>query len=318
MRPVERPIAAMLLLSTAGSLALVAVYAAGGQPQLEGLLLAVSLGALGAAVIAWALRLLPDEEVTDRREPEPSPPEVRAAATSALERGEEQLTGRRTLGRLLLGALAALALVLFFPIRSLGPRPGRSMFGTEWQRGTHVVDGGGRRVRAGQLGEGTVITVFPEGHAGSPVSQALLIRVDPALLRLPPGRDAWAPAGHVAFSKICTHAGCPVGLYRASAHQLLCPCHQSTFDVLRGAQPVFGPTTRALPQLPLEIDADGYLRATGDFSAPVGPGFWELSGGGGTGRRASHGGRRSVGRPDAPAVPSRLGGTSRRDATASS
>lgn len=277
MRPVERPIAAMLALSICGSLALVAVYAAGGQPQLEGVFLAVSLGMLGAAVIAWALRLLPHDEVTDVRQPEPSSPAVRAAATSALERGEEQLTGRRTLGRLLLGALAALVLVVFFPIRSLGPRPGRSMFHTEWQRGTFVVDGGGRRVRDGELTPGSVITVFPEGYGGSPVSQALLIRVDPALLHLPPGRDAWAPNGYVAFSKICTHAGCPVGLYRAAAHQLLCPCHQSTFDVLRGAVPVFGPTTRALPQLPLEIDADGYLRAAGDFSAPVGPGFWELS-----------------------------------------
>ena len=279
MRPVERPIAAMLALSILGSLALVAVYAAGGQPQLEGVLLAVSLGMLGAAVIVWALRLLPQDEVTDVREPEPSPPAVRAAATSALERGEEQLTGRRTLGRLLLGALASLALAAFFPIRSLGPRPGRSMFHTEWQPGTFVVDGGGRRVREDELTPGSVITVFPEGYGGSPVSQALLIRVDPGQLHLPPGREAWAPKGYVAFSKICTHAGCPVGLYRAAAHQLLCPCHQSTFDVLRGAMPVFGPTTRALPQLPLEIDADGYLRATGDFSAPVGPGFWELGGG---------------------------------------
>jgi ubiquinol-cytochrome c reductase iron-sulfur subunit len=285
MRPVERPIAAMLALSICGSLALVAVYAAGGQPQLEGVLLAVSLGALGAAIIAWALRLLPQEEVTDVREPEPSPPAVRAAATSALERGEEQLTGRRTLGRLLLGALAALVLVVFFPIRSLGPRPGRSMFHTEWRPGTFLIDGEGHRIRDGQLAVGSVITVFPEGHRGSPVSQALLIRVDPAQLDLPPGRGTWAPKGHVAFSKICTHAGCPVGLYRAAAHQLLCPCHQSTFDVLRGAMPVFGPTTRALPQLPLRIDEDGYLRAAGDFSAPVGPGFWELSRGGGTSRR---------------------------------
>ena len=281
----ERRIAALFILSILGSLALVAVYATGGQPQLEGVLLAVSLGTLGAAVIVWALRLLPDEQVTDVREPEPSPPAVRAAATSALERGEAELTGRRTLGRLLLGALAALALVMFFPIRSLGPRPGRSMFHTEWEPDAFVVDRTGRRVRAGDLVTGSVVTAFPEGHVGSPVSQTLLIRVEPALLRLPPDRAAWAPEGYVAFSKVCTHAGCPVGLYRAAAHQLLCPCHQSTFDVLRGAVPIFGPTTRALPQLPLRIDADGFLRATGDFSAPVGPGFWELSRGRTSGRQ---------------------------------
>ena len=277
MRPAERPVAALLIASIGASLALAAVYIAGGQPQLEGVLLACSLGGLGAAVIVWALRLLPHEEVTDVREPEPSPEAVRAGATAALVAGEELLAGRRTLARLLLGALAGLALVLFFPIRSLGPRPGRSLFHTEWGPGAFVVDGDGRRVRNDRLAVQSVITVFPEGHAGSPVSQTLLIRVDPALLDLPPARAAWAPDGYVAFSKICTHAGCPVGLYRAAAHQLLCPCHQSTFDVLRGAVPVFGPTTRALPQLPLRIDADGFLRATGDFSAPVGPGFWERS-----------------------------------------
>ena len=282
MLPVERPVAALLALSICASLALAAVYAAGGQPQLEGVLLAASLGAFGAAVIVWALRLLPHEEVTDVREPEPSSPRVRAEAASALVQGEAQLTGRRTLVGLLLGAVAGLALVLFFPIRSLGPGPGRSLFHTEWGPDAFVVDARGRRVRGADLDVGSVITVFPEGHPGSPVSQTLLIRTEPELLRLPPGRETWTPLGYIAFSKICTHAGCPVGLYRAAAHQLLCPCHQSTFDVLRGAAPVFGPTTRALPQLPLRIDADGYLRATGDFSAPVGPGFWERGTGGGS------------------------------------
>jgi ubiquinol-cytochrome c reductase iron-sulfur subunit len=120
-----------------------------------------------------------------------------------------------------------------------------------------------------------VVTVYPEGFVGSPVSQTLLIRVEPASLELPPGRLAWAPDGVVAFSKICTHAGCPVGLYVASTHQLLCPCHQSTFDVLRGATPVFGPASRPLPQLPLDAGADGVLRARADFQEPVGPGFWD-------------------------------------------
>src|SRR5579864_125652 len=277
MPPSERRVAAMLLLSIGGSAALGVVYGFGGQPQLEGVLLAVALGTLGGAVIVWALRLLPQEEGTDHREPEPSPPEVRREATSELLHGEAELTARRTLVRLLLGALGALALVMIFPIRSLGPRPSRSLFHTEWQDGSFVVDRNGRRIRAGELAPGSVVTVFPEGFVGAPASQALLIRVEPALLRLPPGREGWTPLGYIAFSKFCTHAGCPVGLYRASVHQLLCPCHQSTFDVLRGAAPVFGPTTRALPQLPLRIDPGGFLRAAGDFSAPVGPGFWELS-----------------------------------------
>jgi ubiquinol-cytochrome c reductase iron-sulfur subunit len=276
MSPPERRVAAALALSILGSVSLGAVYAFGGQPQLEGVLLGTALGGLSAALVVWGLRLLPPEQVTDRREPEPSSPGERLAATSELERGQEELASRRTLARLLLGALATLAGVMFFPIRSLGPGPGRSMFHTEWTDGAYVVDSLGRRVRAGTLSTQSVITVFPEGYVGSPVAQALLIRVDPTLLRLPPGRADWTPYGYVAYSKFCTHAGCPVGLYRASAHQLLCPCHQSTFDVLDGARPIFGPTTRALPQLPLRVDADGYLRAGGDFSAPVGPGFWEL------------------------------------------
>ena len=78
----------------------------------------------------------------------------------------------------------------------------------------------------------------------------------------------------IAYSKICTHVGCPVGLYQADTHELLCPCHQSTFDVLDGARPRFGPATRSLPQLPLAVDGDGFLTAQSDFTEPVGPGFW--------------------------------------------
>jgi ubiquinol-cytochrome c reductase iron-sulfur subunit len=272
----ERRVAGLLLLSIGASVALGLVYAYGGQPQAEGVLLCIAFGGIAAAFVSWALGLMTHEQVTDRREPEPSPPEVRAAVVAEFARGEEEVTRRRTLATLLLGALAALGIVMLFPIRSLGPRPGRSMFHTKWTAGAYVVDSLGQRVRAGTMSDQSVITVFPEGYVGSAVSQALLMRVDPALLRLPPGRADWTPYGYVAYSKFCTHAGCPVGLYRAQTHQLLCPCHQSTFDVLRGAVPVFGPTTRALPQLPLRVDADGYLRAGGDFSAPVGPGFWEL------------------------------------------
>jgi ubiquinol-cytochrome c reductase iron-sulfur subunit len=82
------------------------------------------------------------------------------------------------------------------------------------------------------------------------------------------------PEGLIAVSKVCTHAGCPVGLYQATTHQLLCPCHQSAFDVLDGAKPVFGPAAAPLPQLPLEIDADGHVRSRGDFVAPIGPAWW--------------------------------------------
>jgi ubiquinol-cytochrome c reductase iron-sulfur subunit len=121
---------------------------------------------------------------------------------------------------------------------------------------------------------GGVVTVFPVGRTTAADSQAILVKVEEGELHLPDGRAAWAPGGNVCYSKICTHAGCPVGLYLAETHQLQCPCHQSAFDVTRGAEPVFGPATRPLPQLPLEADAQGFLRARGDFPEPVGPGFW--------------------------------------------
>jgi len=121
---------------------------------------------------------------------------------------------------------------------------------------------------------GGLVTVFPEGHAGSADGQAVLMRVEPGLIVPVPGRETWTPQGYVVYSKICTHAGCPVGLYQRETQQLLCPCHQSTFDVLHHAKPVFGPAAAPLPQLPLALGIDGFLRATGDFSEPVGPAFW--------------------------------------------
>ena len=92
--------------------------------------------------------------------------------------------------------------------------------------------------------------------------------------RLAEGMNRWAPGGNVCYSKICTHAGCPVGLFVAQTHQLQCPCHQSAFDVLDGAKVMFGPAPRALPQLELYVDGDGVLRARRDFTQPVGPGWW--------------------------------------------
>jgi ubiquinol-cytochrome c reductase iron-sulfur subunit len=275
VRRAEAPAGVALGLSILAGLALAVVYVLGGQPQVEGALLGVALGGLGIGLILWGKRLLPREEVVEERHVGPSPAGERQAAGEVIVRGEEEVGRRRFLTRLLLGALGALGLAALFPIRSLGPRPGRSLFVTAWRRGIRVVDEDGVPVTADRLGIGSVITVYPEGAVGSADSQALLIRVDSGLLDLPPARLEWAPDGYVAYSKVCTHAGCPVGLYRAQTHRLLCPCHQSTFDVLRGADPVFGPAARPLPQLPIEIDAEGFLRALDDFPEPVGPGFWD-------------------------------------------
>jgi len=130
-------------------------------------------------------------------------------------------------------------------------------------------------VRVRTLEVGGVLTVFPQGHLEREDSQTLLIRVSDEKVVTRKGREDWAPEGYVAYSKVCTHAGCPVGLYQQDVKRLLCPCHQSSFDAIDGARPVFGPATRSLPQLPLMVDDDGFLRARDDYNEPVGPGFWD-------------------------------------------
>jgi ubiquinol-cytochrome c reductase iron-sulfur subunit len=262
------------VLSILGGVGLLVLYALGGQVQLEGVLLAAALGGIGVALVLWGKHLFPPEIVTEERDPLPSSQEERAALDRALEEEEHEMNRRSFLVRLLVGAAGALGLAAIFPVRSLGPGPGDVLFRTAWRPGFRLVDEGGNAIRANDLQVGGVVTVFPEGHTTAEDSQAILVRVEPGQLRLPPGREAWAPDGNVCYSKICTHAGCPVGLYAAETRQLLCPCHQSAFDVTDGARPVFGPAARPLPQLSLRVDENGYLVANGDFDEPVGPGFW--------------------------------------------
>jgi ubiquinol-cytochrome c reductase iron-sulfur subunit len=265
-RRASRSIALLLAVSAAAGIGLLVLYAAGGQVQLEGALIGIALGAMGFALIQWGKHLYPHEVVTEEREPHESEAGDRRVAEDLIEETETGITRRKMLTRMLVGAAGAFGLALIFPIRSLGPSPGRALFQTAWRKGKRVV--------VDTLPVDGVVTVFPEGFVGNANAQAILVRVNADTLQLPEGRGDWAPDGNVCYSKICTHAGCPVGLYLASYHQLQCPCHQSAFDVLDGASVVFGPAARPLPQLPMEADADGFLVATGDFSAPVGPGFW--------------------------------------------
>jgi len=269
----SRGVALALAISIIASLALVVIYVADGSVQLQGIALALALGGMGTAIVIWAVGLIDAPIQVEERHSfvqAQRPAVVPGAAT-------EEITRRRFLTRLLAGAGAILAAALVLPAFSLGPQPGTDLFRTAWRRGLRLVDSGNRPVRPGDLVLDSVTTVFPQGFVGRADSQTLLIKVRPSDLELPTGREAWVPEGCVAYSKVCTHAGCPVGLYRAKEHLLLCPCHQSTFDVLRGAVPVFGPAARPLPQLPIEVDAEGYLAALGDFPDPIGPGFWDMT-----------------------------------------
>jgi ubiquinol-cytochrome c reductase iron-sulfur subunit len=261
--------------SALASLGLAIVYWQGGQNQVEGVLLAVALGGIGYGFVVVSRRLLPQGPYVEEREVLPSTEVQVSAFETDLERGEGWLARRGFLVKMLGVAAGALGLAALFPIRSLGPDPGRSLFRTKWRRGSLVVDEQGEPVEVATLEVGGVLTVFPDGFLEREDSQTILIRADDREIVTRKGREDWAPEGYVAYSKVCTHAGCPVGLYQQDVKRLLCPCHQSTFDVLDGARPVFGPATRSLPQLPLMVDDDGFLRSQRDYDEPIGPGFWD-------------------------------------------
>jgi ubiquinol-cytochrome c reductase iron-sulfur subunit len=272
-RRAERQVTGLFLLSSAGAIALAIVYLRGGQPQLEGLFLSIALGGIACGLVIWGNRLLPQGPFVDNRHDLASSDEEVQAVEDDLEQGGT-LTRRTMMFRSLGLAVGGLGLAALFPIRSLGPNPGRDLLQTPWHDGVRLITDDGRPVRAEEVPREGLVTVFPEGDPGSADGQAVLIRVAPGLLVPKPGREDWTPQDIVAYSKICPHAGCPVGLYEANRHTLLCPCHQSTFDVLRHAKPQIGPAAAPLPQLPLRIDAQGFLVARGDFSEPVGPSFW--------------------------------------------
>jgi ubiquinol-cytochrome c reductase iron-sulfur subunit len=192
--------------------------------------------------------------------------------------------GRRPLIKRTLGA--ALGLVGLGPIvllRDLGPKPEKSLETTSWKAGTRLVtDPGDRPIKAADLEVGAVVQTLPELAAGeertlnnTAKDPVLLIRLRPEDFNLDSERLSWTHEGIIAFSKICSHMGCAVALYEQQTHHLLCPCHQSTFDVTRAAKVIFGPAARPLPQLAITVDAEGYLVAKQSFTEPVGPSFWE-------------------------------------------
>ncbi len=261
-------------VTAAAAVGLAITYGLGGQSQVEGALLAIALGGLGYGFVEVAKHLLPQGPYVEEREQLVATPEDVASFEQALERGQPWLSRRGFLVKMLGLAAGALGIAALFPLRSLGPNPGRTLFHTRWRKGTFVVDEQGERVRVDTLDVGGAITVFPQGSVGVENSQTMLIRLTDRDFVTRDGRETWGPEGYVAFSKVCTHAGCPVGLYQQQFKKLLCPCHQSTFDVPDAASVSFGPATRPLPQLPLMIDDDGFLRSQSDYEEPIGPGFW--------------------------------------------
>ncbi|MGH9076208.1 MAG: Rieske 2Fe-2S domain-containing protein [Acidimicrobiales bacterium] len=285
-RRAELRVAACFAVTAATSVALAAVYVLGGQPQAEGALLFFAFMGLGVGFVLWARDLLPGHDIAAPRGDHSSSAQVRRAVVASLNRGLDPMVERRLLLRALSVAGGIFGLAFAFPIASFGERPHKYLFHTAWTPGTRLVTEDGRPVKVGDLGVNGIMTVFPEGVTddnGLASSQTVLLNLGNLDFEVFPGHADWSPIydgqRYVGFSKVCTHAGCPVGLYNRESYQLVCPCHQSTFDVLGRCNPVFGPASRSLPQLPMAVDPDGYLIARSDYTEAVGPGFWNRGNG---------------------------------------
>jgi ubiquinol-cytochrome c reductase iron-sulfur subunit len=171
--------------------------------------------------------------------------------------------------------------MLLMPLGGLikNPNKGNPLGTTSWGPGVRLVRNDGTPIRPGDQEPGSLETVFPAVPGGNREADAatMLIRLRPEQLdEYEPraGQADYRYGDYVAYSKICTHAGCPVSLYEQETSRILCPCHQSQFDVTQGAKPVFGPATRSLPQLPIEVDDEGFFVARSDYREAVGPTYW--------------------------------------------
>jgi ubiquinol-cytochrome c reductase iron-sulfur subunit len=267
-------------IAVAGGIAAAIGYGTAHTGSLLGLGLTAALAGVGVGLISWAKYLDLDEHVVQQREPLVTTPAEKAELAGEID-ATVRVVGRRTLlVGLLGGALLSTFVGFVGPIGSLGPKPRGERGRTSWNPGARLVTGGGAPIEAAGATPGDLVTVFPEGHVGVDDSQVVLLRIEPDLLTARTV-EGGAVEGWVAYSKICTHAGCSVGLFGIddrepdTLRQLVCPCHQSIFDPVDAARPVGGPATRSLPQLPLEIDDSGFLVARADFDRPVGPIAWD-------------------------------------------
>ncbi len=296
----ERQVAILFLLSAAGTVLAIGSYIfmpqdlvifipiMGDQNAAQlglGLGIAMATFFLGMGAVHWAKTLMPDTEVTaERHELRSEEVDREDFVATVKEQGGSAGLGRRTLIKRSLGLAGGLAaLTPLVMLRDLGPQPKKELNTTSWEKGTRLVtDPGDRPIKPSDLEVGAVAQVLPALKTGEERTlenigkdAVLLIRLNPSDFNLDSQRISWTHDGIIAFSKICSHMGCAVALYEQQTKHLLCPCHQSTFDVTRAAKVIFGPAARPLPQLAITVDSEGYLIAQQPFTEPVGPSFWE-------------------------------------------
>jgi ubiquinol-cytochrome c reductase iron-sulfur subunit len=294
----ERQVTTLFFLSLVGSIFAVAAYIAVpivpgdlGSVRLNTALvgtgIALAMLGIGFGAVHWAKSLMRDTELVENRHPTRGTDETRAKAVEVFTLGnQESGIGRRALIRnSLIGAAVVAPLPAVALFRDLAPAadPNQLLSHTVWEEGVRLTrDPDGAPIRAADVTIGSVFHVIPEGLREEEEyleekakAAVLLVRLNPGDLNELPERADWSYDGIVAYSKICTHVGCPVALYEQRTHHLLCPCHQSEFDIANHAAVIFGPAARPLPQLPIAVDDEGYLIAQSDFLEPVGPSFWE-------------------------------------------
>ena len=309
-RRAERQVASMFLLSVVFVILFVVAYVGidksttiyipvmgtvGASQVALGFCLGAAILLIGTGAIQWAKKLMPDVEVVQQRHLMESPQSAADEAAANYERGKEEsgFARFRMIRRTLIAALALFPIPLVIMLRDLwvptpeeeGKSPAEILSTTIWRADSRIVsDGTYRPVRPEDLPVGGLISAVPEdlteieeiqGNLNARGKAAIiLIRMEPDEIRSQQG-EGWDYQGILAYSKICTHVGCPIALYEQRTHHLLCPCHQSTFDLADSGNVVFGPAARRMPQLPIGVDAEGYLVATSDFAEPVGASFWE-------------------------------------------
>jgi ubiquinol-cytochrome c reductase iron-sulfur subunit len=236
---------------------------------------------VGLGLVLYTKKLLPHETAVQDKHDGSHFDRVTAGATIVRTAHNSGLARRKLITRSLAFMGGGLGLMLIMPLGGLikNPNKGDPLGTTSWGKGVRLTRNDGSFIRPGDQQPGSLETVFPSVPGGNKQSDAatMLIRLRPEQLasnRPRNNQGNWGYGDYVAYSKICTHAGCPVSLYEQETSKILCPCHQSQFDVTQGAKPVFGPATRPLPQLPITVDDEGYFVARSDYHEAVGPTYW--------------------------------------------
>jgi ubiquinol-cytochrome c reductase iron-sulfur subunit len=278
---VERIAGSFFVLSVLAFAGFGAAYWQAAASRWLGVSLGVGMAAFGIALTSWGKYLMPRGPFEEPRKLMAVTKDQRDLVVGDfVSRGKIAIDRRSFLAKAMGAAAAIFGIVAAFPlVRSLGPLPKKQLYATAWRKGSYLTTLSGAQVHVDSVDVGGILTVFPEDDIGGALSQTVLVRLQQSgNIVTRPGRETWGPNGYVAYSKVCTHAGCPVALYEELTEDLLCPCHQSTFDVRDGAEPTFGPAPRPLAQLPLYVDSSGHLRAQKGYDEPIGPGFWSRGG----------------------------------------